>query len=134
MHPSMMALRSRTRAMRFSPAELELRRPVWVALSELYLDTEPGWRRVAAVCAASPFGLSQLQRILFDEVHPVLRWNIHAVTGVWDGFDEAWLVASIVARRRPLLRMSWFEARRYPWRELAPLVVAARRESGAAAG
>ena len=56
--------------MKFSAEELEVRRPLWAALSDLYLDTEPDWERVAALCATSPFEISALRRILFDEVHP----------------------------------------------------------------
>ncbi|MBS7457288.1 DUF7079 family protein [Coralloluteibacterium stylophorae] len=114
--------------MPLSDEEVDLRRAVWSALSELYLDTEPPWEAVAATCAASPFSLDALRRILFDEVDPVLRFNMSSVAGVWQGFDEAWLVAAIRARRRrPWPRLAWFEERRYPWRELRPLVVAKRR-------
>ena len=114
-------------AMTFSADEIERRRPLWVALSDLYLDTEPQWDRVAAICAASPFGIAELQRILFDEVHPVVRMNMWSVAGVWQGFDAEWLVGSILSRpRRPRFRIRWFEHRRYPWRELMPLIIARR--------
>lgn len=119
--------------MTFSAAEVELRRPLWVALSDLYLDTEPQWRRVAAVCAQAPFDLGGLQRILFDEVDPVLRANLSSIAGEWAGFDEEWLVGSIQARpRRPRFRFRWLEHRRYPWRELKPLIVARRAATASA--
>ncbi|MFY2762563.1 DUF7079 family protein [Arenimonas sp. MALMAid1274] len=113
--------------------ELELRRPVWIALSDLYLDTEPDWASVAEVCSRSPFQIEELQRILFDEVHPVVHWNLYATAGVWDGFDPDWLVASILARcRKPWWRLPWPEGRRYPWRVLKPLILSARQcRSGA---
>lgn len=86
---------------------------------------EPDWNWVARACAASPYSLEELQRILYDEVHPVVHLNLWAVAGVWTGFDEEWLVSSILSRRRrPLLRLPWPEARRYPWRQLAPLITA----------
>ena len=114
--------------MRFSASELDIRRPLWIALSDLYLDTVPDWDRIAAHCARSPFSIAELQRILFDEVHPVVHANLWSVAGVWQGFDADWLVACIVARkRRPLFRLPWPEVRRYPWRELKPLIIALRQ-------
>jgi hypothetical protein len=116
--------------MKFTAHELQLRRPLWVALSDLYLDTEPEWERLARLCARSPFSLAELQRILFDEVHPVVHRNLWAVAGVWQGFDEDWLVASILSRkRRPFFRIPWPEEWRYPWRQLKPLVAAERRRT-----
>ncbi|QNN69364.1 DUF7079 family protein [Thermomonas carbonis] len=114
--------------MKFAAKELEIRRPLWIALSELYLDTEPDWERVASICAASPFDISELRRILFDEVHPIVHSNLWAAAGVWDGFNEDWLVTSILARkRRPLIRLPWPEERRTPWRELKPHIISARK-------
>jgi len=119
--------------MKFAAHELRLRQPLWIALSELYLDTEPDWNWVGRACAASPYSLEELQRILYDEVHPVVHLNLWAVAGVWTGFDEEWLVSSILSRRRrPLLRLPWPEARRYPWRQLAPLITAERQSVGPA--
>lgn len=116
--------------MKFSAEELEIRRPIWIALSELYLDTEPDWERVAGCCSHSPFAIAELQRILFDEVHPVVHLNLWATAGVWDGFDQDWLIASILARNRPpVFRLPWPEERRYPWRELKPHLVSARQRS-----
>lgn len=114
--------------MELSRDQLEIRRPLWIALSELYLDTEPDWERVGSICAASPFDVLELRRILFDEVHPVVYLNLWSATGVWEGFDEDWLVASILARkRRPLFRLPWPEERRSPWRELKPHFISARQ-------
>lgn len=54
------------------------RRPVWEALSSLFLDTDTSiarpWR--ARVLAASPYSLAELDDILMDEVYPVCRWNL----------------------------------------------------------
>ncbi len=117
--------------MEFTADEVEERRPLWSALSDLYLDTEPEWERVARVCAASRFGLPEIQRILFDEVHPVVHWNLWDTAGEWQGFNEEWLVQAILRRRpRPLFRLPWPEGRRYPWRQLQPYIVAARDGSG----
>jgi hypothetical protein len=111
-----------------SAPALELRQPLWIALSALYLDTEPDWNGVAAVCSSSPFELAELQRILFDEVHPVVHLNLWSAAGVWDGFDQEWLIRSILSHKQePLFRLPWPEARRYPWCELKPRIVAARQ-------
>lgn len=116
--------------MKLSAEELEIRRPLWIALSDLYLDTEPDWERVAALCATSSFAISELQRILFDEVHPVVYLNLWSTAGVWDGFDQDWLIESILSRKRPpIFRLPWPEERRYPWRELKPLIVSMRQQS-----
>lgn len=82
--------------------DLANRRPVWEALSELFLDTDVSasrdWR--ARQLAVSPYTIEQLERILIDEVCPVCQSNLHAVAGVWTGFDAEWLAASILRRRR----------------------------------
>ena len=109
--------------------ELEIRRPIWIALSELYLDTEPDWARVAGICARSPYTISEIRRILFDEVHPVVYRNLWSTAGVWDGFDQDWLIMSILARKRaPVFRLPWPEEHRYPWRELKPHLLSARQQ------
>lgn len=113
--------------MKFSAEELEIRRPIWIALSELYLDTGPDWERIAESCARSPFATPEIRRILFDEVHPVVHLNLWSTAGVWDGFDQDWLITSILVRKcAPVFRLPWPEERRYPWRELKPYLVSAR--------
>ncbi|KAA8892823.1 hypothetical protein FN846DRAFT_614554 [Sphaerosporella brunnea] len=78
-----------------------------IVLSMLFLDTELG-----------EFDLSwmtnDLQHLSLDEValtnllrydvFPVLWHNIIALTGEWQWFDSAWLLAKIVSRRRSWLR------------------------------
>ena len=86
--------------------------PVWIALSGLYLDTEvePFHDAIAATLAASPFALEELHAMLLHDVHPVLFTNLMAPAGVWDAFDEDWLVARIRARggRRRRGIAHWF--------------------------
>lgn len=119
--------------MQFTKDEIEERRPLWAALADLYLDTEPEWERVACICAASRFTLAEIQRILFDEVHPLVHRNLCNIAGEWQGFNETWLVESILARgRQPRFSFRWLETRRYPWRELHPLILAERQRSGQA--
>ena len=89
--------------------DLAHRRPVWEALSELYLDTDPvpSHEARARQLAASPYPIEHLERILSEEVSPVCQSNLRAVTGVWTGFDARWLEESILRRshlRQPLYR------------------------------
>lgn len=88
-------------------ADLARRRPVWEALSELFLDTElrdPDLRRIAKVVAASSYSPAELEAILYDELYPILIWNLRTAAGVWVGFDGAWLEERIRARHRRRFR------------------------------
>jgi hypothetical protein len=81
--------------------DLAARRPVWAALSNLFLDTDVSLLREenARVLAASRYSIEELQRILVNEVYPVCRTNLVAWPGgEWVGFDEAWLEERIVSR------------------------------------
>ena len=54
-------------------ADLTCRRPVWEALSDIYLDTDVALSRTwrAQVLAESKYCLDELEEILVREVHPV---------------------------------------------------------------
>ncbi len=85
--------------------DIENRRPVWRALSDLFLDTElqdHDLSCIARFLAESPYTSSEIESILFREVYPVCIPNMLCVAGEWEGFDHAWLEASILkhARRR----------------------------------
>ncbi|MCY1276684.1 hypothetical protein D9M68_165680 [compost metagenome] len=93
----------------------------WKALSELWLDTAldaASLRWVAAELSASGLPREELEATLLYEVAPLLWPNLWVTAGVWDGFDEAWLVAGC---RRNRLRRSrrWFRCTcrllRRPW-------------------
>ncbi|WP_182086423.1 hypothetical protein [Aureimonas sp. ME7] len=77
------------------------RMPVWMAFSELFLDTElteAGYRSIRRTLLRSGYGSRELRDILEREVAPVLHANLLSGAGVWDGWDEAELRASILAR------------------------------------
>jgi hypothetical protein len=113
--------------------DLDVRIPVWVALSELYLDTDVAafHEHIASTLAASPYPLEALHGMLMYEVHPALYPNLMSVAGEWAGFDDAWLVERITAvRAQPRWRRRithWF-ARDIgaQWRTLEPMIQAAR--------
>ena len=81
--------------------DIERRKPVWVALSEFYLDIElsdDDLKRIMGVFAASGFGMDQIQEIERNEVRPVEGANLLSVAGVWSGFDQEWLSEAIIQR------------------------------------
>ncbi len=88
---------------------LSHRRPVWDALSTLFLDTDVstsrGWR--ASELAASPYSLPQLEQILIHEVYPVCQPNLRSMAGEWSGFDSEWLHDAILMLRTSGIR-AWF--------------------------
>ena len=115
----------------------DARVPVWIALSGLYLDTEVEafHDAIAATLAASPFPLDELQAMLIHDVHPVLFTNLMAPAGVWDGFDEDWLVERIRARggRRRRGLSAWFRSDiDAQWRAVAAKIAALRGHAGPA--
>lgn len=85
---------------KFSDQELAHRRPVWEALSDLFLDTDVSlarqWR--VDILAASPYVEGELEFILIDEVYPVCKYNLLSVAGEWAGFDPQWLESRILQR------------------------------------
>lgn len=119
--------------MAVSRGDRDARIPVWIALSELYLDTEVSvfHDAIAATLAASPYSPAELRDILMDDVHPALHVNLLSVAGEWAGFDEAWLIERIeTVGRQPRWRrrMSRWFARDIgvQWRALEPMILAAR--------
>lgn len=97
------------RTMKPAIEDLEHRRPVWEALSDLFLDTDTSlarsWR--VGILAASPYSLDELEQILIEEVYPVCHSNLFSVAGEWVGFDTQWLERSILRRlRSPLHRLN----------------------------
>lgn len=86
-----------------SADELKSRLPVWLALSDFFVDTEfdaRHWSINAAVLAESPYTLPELDRILREEVAPVAAQNIAygiypVISPVWAGFDAEWLREAI---------------------------------------
>ncbi|MBL8701374.1 MAG: hypothetical protein JNK67_23555 [Alphaproteobacteria bacterium] len=102
--------------------QIERRRPVWTALSALWLDTElddAGLRAIAAVLRESGLPRDELQRIYAVELAPVLGANLLGVAGEWAGFDPTWLSARILdnLRRRPRRTRfwAWFPPTRRAW-------------------
>lgn len=85
---------------RFSLTPLE--KKACIALSYLFLDTEKTTKEIDTI-ATSLRSLNipshTLGCILRHDVFPILYPNLLSVTGVWEGFDENWLLGQVETRR-----------------------------------
>lgn len=90
---------------------IEKRKPIWIALSDFYLDTELqdyDFKHIASKIKESPYSLEEVKQIHKEEVFPVLYWNLLSVAGVWSGFQEEWLVMEITKKLQKKTRFSNF--------------------------
>ncbi|MDP9959841.1 DUF7079 family protein [Chryseobacterium lathyri] len=74
------------------------RKPVWIALSDFYLDTELqdfNFRYIAKTIIESPYTFEEVKTINMYEVFPILQSNLLQPAGEWAGFNEKWLVEAI---------------------------------------
>ena len=94
--------------------DLDRRRPVWLALSDLFLDTDTALFLAgnARRLAASPYSLDELDTILREEVYPSCSFNLREATGEWAGFDPDWLEQRILCGGDPP-RPRWRRGLRY---------------------
>ncbi len=88
--------------MTLSAEEIERRKPLWEAMSELYLDTETRWSLpyVAWAMLRSGYDDETLERIWRDEVAPTFCGNMVVLPGgVWTAFAiEGETLDELVAR------------------------------------
>lgn len=96
-------------------ADLDRRRSVWLALSDLFLDTDVHlWREGnTRRLAASTYSLDELDAILREEVYPACSANLSLVAGEWAGFDPDWLQQRILCGGGPTPRSWWWRLHRY---------------------
>lgn len=74
-----------------SPQEVACRLPVWVTLSELFVDNEITAAHLALMAqtlGASGYSRAELHDILRDEVAPVFGVNLRSVAGNWTGWRD----------------------------------------------
>jgi hypothetical protein len=113
------------------------RKPVWEALSTLFLDTDISSLREyrAERLASSPYGVAEIETILADEVYPICAVNLLSIAGEWAGFDEEWLANQIMRRlNRPTWFRFWFGFRRrilrsHEWLETRKAIERFRRDA-----
>jgi hypothetical protein len=122
--------------MRPAAEDLERRRPVWEALSDLFLDTELHelhYRYIARVIAESGYSPAEVQSILWEEVFPVVEWNLRDPAGVWEGFRVEWLEWRILGQegaQRASDQPSTARIIREAWREVCRYLPAHPQASG----
>lgn len=90
--------------------ETQKRARLWHAVSELYLDEEMtlgGYLQIAGELASSDLPMTELEAIFFNEVHPVLCWNLAAVAGHWGDFGEDWVAEKIQQYLRAAPQSGW---------------------------
>lgn len=94
--------------------ELLRRKPVWEAMSDLFLDTETRWSvpYVARRCAESGYDDETLERIFWGEVFPEAIPNLLQVEGEWGllSLDEAALI-----KRANHHSIPWLARRAHGW-------------------
>ena len=93
--------------MRLAAEDLERRRPVWAAMSELFLDKQLDTRdhvRIAQILQQSGYSIDELDSILWLELSPALWPNLRSVAGEWAGFDLGWIERQVVTRPQSVLR------------------------------
>lgn len=86
-----------------SNSDIYLRKPVWSALSMLWLDTElqeSEINSIAEIMFKSGYSIKQLHHIYQKEVAPIVYTNLLCPAGEWAGFDEAWLHEKIISSLR----------------------------------
>lgn len=74
---------------------------IWRALSDLFLDTEISdttYEYIARTIEESGLSLTEAENILWYEVYPVLEKNLRSITGVWDGWSDAWLLEHLTRK------------------------------------
>jgi hypothetical protein len=117
--------------------DLPNRRPVWGALSEMFLDNELESADIQCLgqfLADSPYTLEELEEILYSEVYPFCIWNLRTVAGEWAGFDIDCLQALILKREHSWLRIPRFLQMghwmiRKPWRDVKQVLQELRRRA-----
>ena len=79
------------------------RRPVWAAISELFLDvglSDTALADISRRLKDSGLSEAQLYEIYADEVAPVLYRNLASPAGEWAGFDLQWLEGKITGNQK----------------------------------
>ena len=117
--------------------DLPRRRPVWAAMSDVFLDSEivDAWRAaIVDALVASGYSIDELRAIFWSEVCPVLHTNLQSVAGVWDGFDAASLERRILARPAGRVRRWWAAVNggaiaRREWRAIEAALAARKLEA-----
>ena len=102
--------------MSFSSDTLKTRKPLWIALSDLFLDTELkeyNHAHIATAMYESGYSFAEIEDILMLEIFPVCIPNMHSVAGEWAGFHEDWVIKMIIKSKRPNRYRQWVNRRSF---------------------
>ena len=98
--------------MNLTAEEIARRKPVWIAMSDLWLDNDVDeeWaKQIAAVIAESGLSEEEIDDIFTFELAPFLGWNHLTVAGEWAAFDSDWICEEAgkrVGKRRLLPKLA----------------------------
>lgn len=100
-------------------AEIDRRLPVWVAMTDFFLDTEiqsDTISHIARTIDAAGFGAAEAEAILFYEVAPVFRQNLMAGAGEWAGWPHDYIKERVTRYLQRRTRCSaWRERWIWGW-------------------
>lgn len=101
-------------------AELALRKPLWEAMADLFLDAEVRFSVpfVARRCVESGYDDEALERIFWAEVFPEALPNLQSPAGEWMALnlDEA----ALIKRANAGSAVPWLKRRAHGWMVQAP--------------
>jgi hypothetical protein len=110
------------------------RTPIWDCMQDLYMDTDVtlSYSFIAQRCADSKYSIEELERILFNEVLPALRFNMFDLPAPeWAGFPIDWVVKRVLSTHRFGKRKPWI-LRRYTqahWYEVRQIIQETRQKN-----
>lgn len=92
----------------------------------LFMDTDVSSSigDIVETCADSDYTIDDLERILFNESLPALRFNLMSVAGEWRGFETEGLKRLVLEKHRFGRRRPWL-FRKYTsekWAVIRPMI------------
>lgn len=102
--------------MSYDTNTLEIRKPLWIALSDLFLDTalqDYNYLHIAKAMKESGYSLDEIEVILMSEVFPTCATNLDCVAGEWVGFNEDWVCNTIISGKPPSRFRRWLNSRSF---------------------
>lgn len=89
-------------ALLWTEGEINKRLPVWLALSEFWLDNElqeTDYDAISETLKASSYTEEEIWQICIYEVAPAVSDNLRVLSGgVWTGFNLEWLREAIIKK------------------------------------
>jgi len=102
--------------MTLSQTDLARKKPLWLVLSDLFLDIEiedSDLSSIVQIMKKSGFDLVEIGKILMDDVFPICIGNMYSVAGVWTGFNENELFEAIIKSKPPNLLQRYINKVRF---------------------